>query len=245
MKIGFIGLGHMGAPMARNLLKAGHQLVVYDVVKDAVEKIVAAGAAASASPSAVAASGVEVLITMLPSSPHVHSVYIGQQSVLAGARPGTLLIDCSTIDVESARAVADQAKAKGFRFADAPVSGGQAGAEAGTLAFMVGCDEADFAAVEAVIQPMARAIIRAGDHGAGQAAKICNNMVLGASMIVVSEAFLLAEKLGLDAQKLFDIASKARTIRATTAAGTDITGQMNPSYRWLKTLSIHRGRFPK
>jgi 3-hydroxyisobutyrate dehydrogenase len=119
------------------------------------------------------------------------------------------LIDCSTIDVESARAVAGQAKAAGFRFADAPVSGGTAAADGGTLAFMVGCDEGDFTAVEEIIQPMARAVIRAGDHGAGQAAKICNNMVLGVSMIAVCEAFALAERLGLDGERFYEIASKS------------------------------------
>jgi 3-hydroxyisobutyrate dehydrogenase len=137
----------------------------------------------------------------------VRAVYAGE--VLPNARPGAILIDCSTIDVESARAVARQVKDAGFRFADAPVSGGTAAAEAGTLAFMVGCDEADFAAVEVVIAPMSRATIRAGDHGAGQAAKICNNMLLGASMIAVCEAFALAEKLGLEPERFFEIASKS------------------------------------
>jgi 3-hydroxyisobutyrate dehydrogenase len=144
---------------------------------------------------------------MLPAGPHVRSVYADE--VLPNAKPGALLIDCSTIDVESARAVAAQAKAAGFRFADAPVSGGTAAAEGGSLAFMVGCDEADFSAIEAAIGPMARAVIRAGDHGAGQAAKICNNMVLGATMIAVCEAFALAEKLGLDAERFFEIASNS------------------------------------
>jgi 3-hydroxyisobutyrate dehydrogenase len=147
------------------------------------------------------------VITMLPAGQHVRAVYADE--ILPNAKPGALLIDCSTIDVESARAVAAQASEAGFRFADAPVSGGQAGADAGTLAFMVGCAEADFPAVEAVIGPMARAVIRAGDHGAGQAAKICNNMVLGATMIATCEAFALAEKLGLDAERFFDIASKS------------------------------------
>jgi 3-hydroxyisobutyrate dehydrogenase len=144
---------------------------------------------------------------MLPAGPHVRQVYADE--ILPKASPGALLIDCSTIDVESARAVAAQAGAAGFRFADAPVSGGTAAAEAGTLAFMVGCDEPDFAAVEEVIGPMSRATIRAGEHGAGQAAKICNNMVLGATMIAVCEAFALAEKLGLDGERFFDIASKS------------------------------------
>jgi 3-hydroxyisobutyrate dehydrogenase len=187
MKIGFIGLGHMGAPMARNLLKAGHQLVVYDVVKDAVEKIVAAGAAASASPSAVAASGVEVLITMLPSSPHVHSVYIGQQSVLAGARPGPLLIDCSTIDPHTARDVAFDAAAKGLSMLDA-LSGGTGGAEAGTLMFMVGGDLKIWKPAKPVPANMGKNIIHCGATGNGQVAKLANNMLLAISMIGVAEA---------------------------------------------------------
>jgi 3-hydroxyisobutyrate dehydrogenase len=149
----------------------------------------------------------DAVITMLPAGPHVRQVYA--EHILPNAPKTALLIDSSTIDVESARAVAAQAKAAGFRFADAPVSGGTAAADAGTLAFMVGCDEADFAAVEAIIAPMSRATIRAGDHGAGQAAKICNNMVLGISMIGVCEAFAPAEKLGLEGERFFEIASKS------------------------------------
>jgi 3-hydroxyisobutyrate dehydrogenase len=144
---------------------------------------------------------------MLPAGGHVRAVYAEQ--ILPHAPKSALLIDSSTIDVESARAVAAQAKAAGFRFADAPVSGGTAAAQAGSLAFMVGCEEADFAEVEAAIAPMSRITLRAGDHGAGQAAKICNNMVLGISMIGVCEAFALAEKLGLDGDRFFEIASKS------------------------------------
>jgi 3-hydroxyisobutyrate dehydrogenase len=144
---------------------------------------------------------------MLPAGQHVRAVY--SDHVLPNAKPGCLMIDCSTIDVESARAVGAEVAKAGFRFADAPVSGGQAGAEAGTLAFMVGCAEADFPAVEALIAPMSRITIRAGDHGAGQAAKICNNMVLGATMIATCEAFALAEKLGLEPERFFEIASKS------------------------------------
>jgi 3-hydroxyisobutyrate dehydrogenase len=144
---------------------------------------------------------------MLPAGPHVRKVYA--ETVLPIAPKTALLIDCSTIDVDSARAVAAEAKAAGFRFADAPVSGGTAAAEAGTLAFMVGCDEADYAAVEAALTPMSRVTFRAGDHGAGQAAKICNNMVLGISMIGVCEAIALAEKLGLDPVKFFEIAGQS------------------------------------
>jgi len=205
-RIAFIGLGNMGGGMAANQAKAGHEVLAFDLSAAALERAVAAGCKAAGS-AAAAVKDAEAVITMLPAGQHVRAVYANE--ILPNAKPSALLIDCSTIDVESARAVAAQASAVGFRFADAPVSGGQAGADAGTLAFMVGCAEADFAAVEAVIAPMARAVIRAGDHGAGQAAKICNNMVLGATMIATCEAFALAEKLGLDAERFFDIASKS------------------------------------
>jgi len=205
-RIAFIGLGNMGGGMAANQAKAGHEVLAFDLSAAALERAVAAGCKAAGS-AAAAVKDAEAVITMLPAGQHVRAVYANE--VLPNAKPGALLIDCSTIDVESARAVAAQVSAAGFRFADAPVSGGQAGAEAGTLAFMVGCAETDFPAVEALIGPMARAVIRAGDHGAGQAAKICNNMVLGATMIATCEAFALAEKLGLDAERFFDIASKS------------------------------------
>jgi 3-hydroxyisobutyrate dehydrogenase len=205
-RIAFIGLGNMGGGMAANQAKAGHEVLAFDLSAAAVQKAVAAGCVAAGSATA-AVKDADVVITMLPAGQHVRAVYAAE--ILPHAKAGALLVDCSTIDVESARAVAKDASAEGFRFADAPVSGGTAGAEAGTLAFMVGCDEADFAAVEAAIGPMARTVIRAGDHGAGQAAKICNNMVLGASMIAVCEAFALAEKLGLDPERFFEIASKS------------------------------------
>jgi 3-hydroxyisobutyrate dehydrogenase len=205
-RIAFIGLGNMGGGMAANQAKAGHEVSAFDLSKAAVDKAVAAGCMAASS-AAVAVQDVDVVITMLPAGQHVRGVYADH--ILPNAKATALLIDCSTIDVESARAVAAQATAAGFRFADAPVSGGQAGAEAGTLAFMVGCDEADFPAIEAVIDPMSRITIRAGDHGAGQAAKICNNMVLGATRIATCEAFALAEKLGLAPERFFEIASKS------------------------------------
>lgn len=205
-KIAFIGLGNMGGPMAANLAKAQHHVTAFDLSAAAVETAVEKGAHKAAS-AAEAVKGAEIVVTMLPAGRHVREVY--EKDILPHATKGTLLIDCSTIDVDSARAVAAQAKAAGFRFADAPVSGGTAAADAGTLAFMVGCDEPDFAAVEAALEPMSRITIRAGDHGAGQAAKICNNMVLGISMIGVCEAFALAEKLGLDGERFFDIASKS------------------------------------
>ena len=205
-RIAFIGLGNMGGGMAANQAKAGHEVQAFDLSAAALEKAVVAGCRKAGS-AAAAVKDAEVVITMLPAGQHVRAVY--HDEVAPNAKPGALLIDCSTIDVESARAVAAAVTKAGFRFADAPVSGGQAGAEAGTLAFMVGCGEADFPAVEAAIGPMARAVIRAGDHGAGQAAKICNNMVLGATMIATCEAFALAEKLGLDPERFFEIASKS------------------------------------
>lgn len=205
-RVAFIGLGNMGGGMAANQAKAGREVLAFDLSAAAVDKAAAAGCGRAGS-VAEAVETADVVITMLPAGPHVRSVYAEQ--ILPNAPKSALLIDSSTIDVESARAVAAQAKAAGFRFADAPVSGGTAAADAGTLAFMVGCDEADFAAVEDAIQPMSRITIRAGDHGAGQAAKICNNMVLGISMIGVCEAFALAEKLGLDGERFFEIASKS------------------------------------
>jgi 3-hydroxyisobutyrate dehydrogenase len=205
-RIAFIGLGNMGGGMAANQAKAGHEVHAFDLSEAAVAKAVAAGCRAAGS-AASAVADADVVITMLPAGPHVRAVYADQ--IAPAAKAGALFIDCSTIDVDSARAVATAMTGKGFRFADAPVSGGTAGAEAGTLAFMVGCEERHFAEVEAVLQPMARAIIRAGAHGAGQAAKICNNMVLGVSMIAVCEAFALAEKLGLAPDKFFEIASKS------------------------------------
>jgi 3-hydroxyisobutyrate dehydrogenase len=205
-RVAFIGLGNMGGGMAANQAGAGHQVRAFDLSADALARAVSAGCQAAASvPEAVADA--EVVITMLPAGPHVRSVH-GEQ-VLKSAPKSALLIDCSTIDVETARDVARQAGEAGFRFADAPVSGGVMAAEAGALAFMVGCDAADFAAVEGALEPMSRATIRAGDHGAGQAAKICNNMLLGISMLGVCEAFALAEKLGLAAESFFEIASKS------------------------------------
>jgi 3-hydroxyisobutyrate dehydrogenase len=206
MRIAFIGLGNMGGGMAARQAANGHAVTAFDLAKAALEKAVAAGCRAAGS-AGEAVADAEVVISMLPAGLHVRGVY--RDEILPKAAKGALLIDCSTIDVESARAVAAEAVAAGFRFADAPVSGGTAAAEAGTLAFMVGCVEADFPAVEAAIGPMARAVIRAGDHGAGQAAKICNNMVLGASMIAVCEAFALAEKLGLAPERFFEIASQS------------------------------------
>lgn len=205
-RVAFIGLGNMGGGMAANQAKAGREVIAFDLSAAALDKAAGAGCKPAGS-VAEAVRAADVVVTMLPAGPHVRQVYAEQ--ILPNAPKTALLIDSSTIDVDSARAVAAQAKAAGFRFADAPVSGGTAAADAGTLAFMVGCDEADFAAVESAIEPMSRITIRAGGHGAGQAAKICNNMVLGISMIGVCEAFALAEKLGLDGERFFEIASKS------------------------------------
>ena len=205
-RIAFIGLGNMGGGMAARQVVGGRAVAAFDLSAAAVAKVVGAGATGAAS-VAEAVKDAEVVITMLPAGPHVRKVY--GEDILPNAPKSALLIDCSTIDVDSARAVATQAKAAGFRFADAPVSGGTAAADAGTLAFMVGCDEPHFADVEEALKPMARVVIRAGDHGAGQAAKICNNMLLGISMLGTCEAFALAEKLGLAPDRFFEIASKS------------------------------------
>jgi 3-hydroxyisobutyrate dehydrogenase len=207
-RIGFIGLGNMGLPMAQNLLKAGHTLHGFDLNKAQVEKLVGAGGKAADSANAAVAS-VDVVLTMLPAGEHVRKVYLGESGILSAVSPGALLIDSSTIDVETARAVIAAAESRGLAMLDAPVSGGVGGAQAGTLTFMVGGSDAAFARAKPILELMGKTIVHAGGPGNGQAAKICNNMILGVSMIVVSEAFVLAEKLGLDAQKLFDISSKS------------------------------------
>jgi 3-hydroxyisobutyrate dehydrogenase len=206
MRIAFIGLGAMGAGMAANQVKKGRTVAAFDLVKDALDKAKGNGCEIAGS-TAEAVKDADAVITMLPAGQHVLKVF--SEAVLPNAPKTALLADCSTIDVETARKVAGLAKEAGFTFADAPVSGGTAGADAGTLAFMVGCEEKAFARYEELLAPMARAIFRAGDHGAGQAAKICNNMALGVTMIATCEAFALAERLGLDPQKFFDIASKS------------------------------------
>jgi 3-hydroxyisobutyrate dehydrogenase len=207
-RIGFIGLGNMGLPMALNLIKAGHEVSGFDLSPQGVEKLKAGGGKSGKDVQSLAEES-EVVITMLPAGKHVRDVYLGANGIIAKAKPGTLLIDSSTIDVESARAVGTAAAAKGLLMLDAPVSGGVGGAQAGTLTFMVGGPDAAFAKAEPLLSVMGKNIVHAGAAGAGQAAKICNNMILGISMIAVSEAFVLAEKLGLDPQKLFDISSKS------------------------------------
>jgi 3-hydroxyisobutyrate dehydrogenase len=194
--IGFIGLGNMGAPMAANLLKAGHRVTGYDVVASA-------GTALSQKGGHLAVSAPEA------AGPEVRQVYLGPDGVIARARRDALLIDCSTIDVETARAVAATAAEAGLQMLDAPVSGGVIGAEAASLTFMVGGEAAAFARAEPILEAMGKTIVHAGPAGNGQTAKICNNMILGASMIAVCEGFALAEKLGLPVQTLFDICSKS------------------------------------
>jgi 3-hydroxyisobutyrate dehydrogenase len=205
-KIAFIGLGHMGGGMAPNLAKAGHEVRAFDLVTDAVEEAAGKGCT-PASSSAEAVKDADVVITMLPASKHVRAVY--HDDVAPNAQPGTLLIDCSTIDVASAREVGESLQKLGFDFVDAPVSGGIAAAAGGSLTFMVGGTDEQFERAKQFLDPMAKAVIHAGQLGAGQAAKICNNMILGATMAATCEAFVLAQKLGLDPQVFFDISSKA------------------------------------
>jgi 3-hydroxyisobutyrate dehydrogenase len=205
--IGFIGLGNMGAPMAANLAKAGHSVRGYDISAGAVQALASAGVQPAHS-AAEAARGADIVITMLPAGEHVREVWLHQGGLIEavkGAAP--LLIDCSTIDVDSARTVTEAARVAGFEMLDAPVSGGVGGAAAASLTFMVGGSEAAFARGLPVLQAMGKNIVHAGGPGAGQAAKICNNMMLAINMVGVSEGFLLARKLGLDWDRLFQIAS--------------------------------------
>lgn len=204
--VAFIGLGHMGSGMAANLARAGREVRAFDLSDAALTAAEAAGCKRAAS-AADAVAGADAVVTMLPAGKHVRAVYT--DSVFGAARADAILIDCSTIDVASAKAVAAQAAERGLAFVDAPVSGGTAAAQGGTLTFMVGGTAEAFASAEPYLAQMGKAVIRAGDAGAGQAAKICNNMLLGASMVATAEAFTLAEKLGLDPQTFFDISSKA------------------------------------
>lgn len=202
--IGFIGVGNMGGPMARNLLKAGHQVKAFDLSAEAVQKVVDAGGV-KASSAQEAATDVDAVVTMLPAGRHVSSVYTGDKGILSVARPGTVFIDSSTIDVKTARETIAAAEAKGMLMLDAPVSGGIAGAENASLTFMVGGSDAAFAKAKPLLEAMGKKIVHAGGAGNGQTAKVCNNMVLGITMIGISEAFVMAEKLGLSAQAMFDI----------------------------------------
>ncbi len=206
--VGFIGLGNMGGPMAKNLMAAGHSVNVFDLSEQAVATAVADGGK-KAGTVAEAVSGADVVVTMLPAGKHVRSVYTGDEGILSAVPSSAVLIDSSTIDVTSARDVQKAAADKGVDMVDAPVSGGVGGAAAGTLTFMVGGSDKAFERAKPYLDIMGKNIVHAGGPGNGQAAKICNNMILGISMIGVSEAFVLAEKLGLDHQSLFDIASTA------------------------------------
>ncbi|WP_312933509.1 3-hydroxyisobutyrate dehydrogenase [Pseudomonas sp.] len=204
MRIAFIGLGNMGAPMARNLLKAGYSLNLFDLNQDVLAELNALGGQISASPKDAAATA-DAVITMLPAAAHVRSVYLSDDGVLAGIRAGTPTLDCSTIDPQTARDVSQAAKSKGVDLGDAPVSGGTGGAAAGTLTFMVGASDALFTAFKPVLEHMGRNIVHCGGVGTGQIAKICNNLLLGISMIGVSEAMALGDALGIDTQVLAGI----------------------------------------
>jgi len=205
-RIAFIGLGHMGGGMAPNLAKAGHEVRAFDLSEDALKRAGERGCTVAASADE-ACKDADVVVTMLPAAKHVLDVY--RNHVFANAPKSALLIDCSTIDVGSAKTISDEASFAGFTMLDAPVSGGIAAAEGGSLTFMVGGSDEAFERGRPILEPMAKAVIHAGEAGAGQAAKICNNMILGATMAATCEAFVLASKLGLDLQTFFDISSKA------------------------------------
>ena len=207
-KIAFIGLGNMGSGMCANLCKAGMDISAYDLSTAAMDRAAQAGASVAGS-AEDAAAGADMVVTMLPAGSHVLDVYFDTGRVARAVAPGALFIDCSTIAVEDARDAHRRAAQAGFSMVDAPVSGGVAAAEAGTLTFMVGSEAEDFARAQPILAAMGKNIFHAGGAGNGQAAKIANNMLLGVSMIATCEAFNLAEKLGLDAQTFFDISSKA------------------------------------
>ena len=204
--IAFIGVGNMGGGMAANLARAGHVVRAFDLSGDAVARAVHHGCTAAASARS-AATGADAIVTMLPAGAHVRAAY--EDALFAAAAADAILIDCSTIDVATAKSIGEAAAAKHLAMVDAPVSGGTAAADGGTLTFMVGGPDGAFAAARPILENMGKAVIHAGGPGMGQAAKICNNMILGATMVATAEAFVLAEKLGLGAQTFFDISSKA------------------------------------
>ncbi len=220
-KIAFIGLGHMGGGMAPNLVKAGHEVRAFDLSEEALARAVEQGCARAGS-TEEAVKDADVVVTMLPAAKHVLEVYRGQ--VLGKAPASALLIDCSTIDVASARSIEEEAAAQGYTMVDAPVSGGIAAAASGNLAFMVGGSDEAFERAQPALEPMAKAVIHAGGPGAGQAAKICNNMILGATMIVTCEAFVMAQKLGLDPKVFHAIASNASGQSWSMTAYTPVPG---------------------
>lgn len=207
-RVAFIGLGHMGGPMALNMIKAGHELHVHDLVPQAVQAAVDAGAKAADS-AAAAVRDADAVVTMLPASKHVEGLYLGESGLLASIAPGTLVMECSTIAPASARKVAEAAQARKIPMIDAPVSGGTGGAVAGTLTFIVGGDDKAFAAARPYLETMGKNIFHAGGAGAGQVAKICNNMLLGILMAGTSEALALGVASGLDPKVLSDIIAKS------------------------------------
>jgi 3-hydroxyisobutyrate dehydrogenase len=205
-RVAFIGLGNMGGGMAANLAKAGHEVLAFDLSQDALARAAANGCTIAEN-AEQAVSDAEAIVTMLPAGKHVAEVY--RTNVLLNAPKAAILMDCSTIDVATAKAIGGEAAFAGFEMVDAPVSGGIAAAEGGTLTFMVGGTSEGFERARPFLEQMGKAVIHAGDAGAGQAAKICNNMLLGATMAATCEAFVLAQKLGLNPQTFFDISSKA------------------------------------
>ncbi|MFF1880140.1 3-hydroxyisobutyrate dehydrogenase [Pseudarthrobacter sp. NPDC058196] len=207
-QIAFIGLGHMGLPMAINLARAGYPVTGFDLMPAALAEAGDNGVSVASS-AAAAAKDADVIITMLPAGRHVLAAYQGETGLLTAARPNSLFIDCSTISVEDARSAHELITAAGHHGLDAPVSGGVVGAAAGTLTFMVGGNEEDFATAKPVLEAMGKRTVHCGTPGAGQAAKVCNNMILAVSMIAVSEGFVLGEQLGLSHQALFDVAANA------------------------------------
>jgi 3-hydroxyisobutyrate dehydrogenase len=218
-RVGFIGVGNMGSLMARNLIRAGHSLKVYDLSEDAVNFVIQSGAKAASSVKD-AAGGVDFVITMLPAGADVREVFLGD-GIIAAADRGTVLIDCSTIDVDTARAVHATAAEHDYSMLDAPVSGGVAGADAGTLTFMCGGDKTVFQKAQPLLQVMGKNIVHCGGAGFGQVTKICNNMVAGTIALAVSEAFVMGEKLGVDRQTLYDVLS-------TSSASSFILSKMCP-----------------
>jgi len=208
MKIGFIGLGNMGLPMAINLLKAGYEVIGFDLVQAQIDAFAQAGGKVATSANTTA-DGVDIMISMLPASRHVEGLYLGEKGLLAYANPKTILIDCSTISPKVAQAVASEAKAKGFVMVDAPVSGGTAGAQAGTLTFMVGGESSAVECIRPILEKMGKNIFHAGGNGAGQTVKVCNNMLLGIQMLGTSEALRLGIANGMDPKVLSDIMAKS------------------------------------
>ncbi len=233
--IGFIGLGNMGAHMARNLIKAGHELKVYDLNEEAVRYVAQSGAK-SAESAREAASDVQYVVTMLPVGANVRSVLV-DAGVIGAVAPGTVLIDSSTIDVETSRAMHDAVREAGYEFLDAPVSGGVGGAEAGTLTFMCGGDSGVFAKARPILEGMGKNIVLCGGPGQGQVTKICNNMVAGITALAVSEAFVLGEALGVDRQTLYDVMS-------TSSANSFVLNGMCPVAGPVPTAPSSNGYKP-